>query len=310
MIDDTVLYSGASLNDVYLGRGGRYRLDRYHLFESQVLADCMVAFVRSTLLDRPEVMSLNGTETAPPDGPAPGMRDFRRELRQARYLFAGSRPGPGEVAVTPLAGLGADSPLNGAILALVQSAQKQLVLYTPYFNLPDDLRRALTRQLARGREVLIVVGDKTANDFYLPPSEPFRVIGLLPYLYEANLRRFARKHRDAVKDGRLDIRLWRDGANTFHMKGLFIDDRIAVLTGNNLNPRAWSLDLENGLVLRDPEGLLEAMHAEERASVLGQTTRLGGSQDLETMADYPHAVQKALKRLNRIRLDRLANRLL
>ena len=30
VIDDTVMYSGASLNDVYLARHGRYRLDRYH----------------------------------------------------------------------------------------------------------------------------------------------------------------------------------------------------------------------------------------------------------------------------------------
>jgi CDP-diacylglycerol--serine O-phosphatidyltransferase len=33
---------------------------------------------------------------------------------------------------------------------------------------------------------------------------------------------------------------------------LFVDDDVAVLTGNNLNPRAWALDLENGLLLRDP----------------------------------------------------------
>jgi CDP-diacylglycerol--serine O-phosphatidyltransferase len=310
IIDDTVLYSGASLNDVYLGRGGRYRLDRYHLFESQVLADCMVAFVRSTLLDRPEVVSLNGTETAPPDGPAPGMRDFRRELRQARYLFAGSRPSPGEVAVTPLAGLGADSPLNGAILALVQSAQKQLVLYTPYFNLPDDLRRALTRQLARGREVLIVVGDKTANDFYLPPSEPFRVIGLLPYLYEANLRRFAKAQRRAMAEGRLQIFLWRHGDNTFHLKGLFVDDAAALVTGNNLNPRAWRLDFENGLLLRDPKGLLKAKHARERASILKHATRLASFLELETPSAYPPKVQQALKRMNSVRMDRLLNRLL
>ena len=30
IVDDTVLYSGASLNDIYLARHGRYRLDRYH----------------------------------------------------------------------------------------------------------------------------------------------------------------------------------------------------------------------------------------------------------------------------------------
>lgn len=310
IIDDAVLYSGASLNDVYLGRGGRYRLDRYHLFENRHLADCMAAFVRTTLLDRPEVAPLNGTETALPDASSPGMRGFRRKLRMARYLFDGSRPGPGEVAVTPLVGLGADSQLNSTILALVTSAQKKLVLYTPYFNLPGDLRRALTRQLARGREVVIVVGDKAANDFFIPPSEPFKVIGLLPYLYETNLRRFAKAQHRAMAEGRLQIFLWRHADNTFHLKGLFVDDDAALVTGNNLNPRAWHLDLENGLLIRDPKGLLKANHARERASILKHATRLASFQELETPSAYPLKVQQALKRMNSVRIDRLLNRLL
>ena len=310
IIDDTVLYSGASLNDVYLGQGGRYRLDRYHLFESSALADCMVDFVRATFLDKPEVSPLNGGDPAPSDGLSPSMRAFRRNLRMARYHYAGSRPGSEEVAVTPLAGLGADSPLNGTILALVTSAQKKLVLYTPYFNLPGDLRRALTRQLAQGREVVIVVGDKTANDFFVPPSEPFKVIGLLPYLYEANLRRFAKAQRQAMADGRLQIYLWRDADNTFHLKGLFMDDEVALVTGNNLNPRAWHLDLENGLLIRDPHGLLRDQLERERASILKHATRLASFQGLETPSAYPPKVQQALKQMNRVRIDRLLNRLL
>jgi CDP-diacylglycerol--serine O-phosphatidyltransferase len=310
IIDDTVLYSGASLNDVYLGRGGRYRLDRYHLFESSVLADCMVDFVRTTFLDRAEVSPLNAGDTDPSAGPSTGMRAFRRDLRTARYLYEGSRPGPGEVAVTPLAGLGADSQLNFTILALVKSAQKKLVIYTPYFNLPGVLRRALTHQLARGGEVLIVVGDKTANDFFIPPSEPFKVIGLLPYLYESNLRRFAKAQRQAMADGRLKIFLWRHADNTFHLKGLFIDDDAALVTGNNLNPRAWHLDLENGLLIRDPKGLLKDKHKQERASILKHAIRLASFQELETPSAYPPKVQQALKQLNRVRIDRLLNRLL
>lgn len=37
----------------------------------------------------------------------------------------------------------------------------------------------------------IIVGDKTANDFYIPEDQPFKIIGALPYLYEINLRRFS-----------------------------------------------------------------------------------------------------------------------
>ena len=35
VFDDTVLYSGASINDIYLHRRPRYRLDRYHLIHSR-----------------------------------------------------------------------------------------------------------------------------------------------------------------------------------------------------------------------------------------------------------------------------------
>ena len=177
-------------------------------------------------------------------------------------------------------------------------------------GLPGALRRALPRQLAQGREVVIVVGDKTANDFFVPPSEPFKVIGLLPYLYEANLRRFAKAQRQAMADGRVQIYLWRDADNTFHLKGLFMDDEVALVTGNNLNPRAWHLDLENGLLIRDPKGLLKEKHKQERASILKHATRLASFQELETPSAYPPKVQQALKQLNRVRIDRLLNRLL
>jgi CDP-diacylglycerol--serine O-phosphatidyltransferase len=172
------------------------------------------------------------------------------------------------------------------------------------------LRRLLSRQLAQGRTVTIVVGDKAANDFFIPPSEPFKVIGLLPYLYEANLRRFTKAHRQAMADGRLKVYLWHHADNTFHMKGLFVDDQIAVVTGNNLNPRAWNLDLENGLVIQDPHGLLRSQHARERASILKHAMRLASFQDLETPGAYPPKVQQALKPMNRTRIDRLLNRLL
>ena len=46
VIDDALLYSGASINDVYLARHGRYRLDRYHLLRHAPLADAMADFLQ------------------------------------------------------------------------------------------------------------------------------------------------------------------------------------------------------------------------------------------------------------------------
>ncbi|EVU10582.1 phospholipase D family protein, partial [Vibrio parahaemolyticus V-223/04] len=47
------------------------------------------------------------------------------------------------------------------------------------------------------------------------------------------------------------MHLWKHENNSFHLKGIWVDKRYMLLTGNNLNPRAWSLDLENGLLIQD-----------------------------------------------------------
>lgn len=46
IVDDTVIYSGASLNNVYLHYNDRYRFDRYHVIQHKTLADSMVRFIQ------------------------------------------------------------------------------------------------------------------------------------------------------------------------------------------------------------------------------------------------------------------------
>ena len=311
VIDDCVLYSGASLNDVYLQQHARYRLDRYHLIESRALADSLAGLLDGPLSQDAAVHPLNA-------GRAPNTADlrsaivrFRRTLAHSRYAFASARLKAGEVGITPLLGLGTrDNLLNQTLLQLVGAAQKRLVLFTPYFNLPGVLRKAVERKIRAGCQVIVVLGDKTANDFYIPPHEPFKAIGALPYLYEANLRRFCKTHHKALAAGSLQVCIWRDGDNTFHLKGLLVDHRLALLTGNNLNPRAWRLDLENGLLLNDPHELLWPQHEAELAAILAKTERLTRHEALEAVADYPPPVQRLIRRLSRVRADRLVNQML
>ena len=59
------------------------------------------------------------------------------------------------------------------------------MICTPYFNFPRTLRSKLARLLEQGKRVEIIVGDKVANDFYIPPAQPFKMAGALPYLYKA-----------------------------------------------------------------------------------------------------------------------------
>jgi len=311
VLDDTVLYSGASLNDVYLQRHDRYRLDRYHVIRDRHLADSLASLLRHAIRDDPAVHALD-------TGAVPGTASlrasilaFRRSLAKARYPLAGGTIRSGEVGVTPLLGLGArDNELNAVVLELIACARNRLVLFTPYFNLPGPVRKALDEKIREGCRVTIVVADKVANDFYIPPQEPFKAIGALPYHYEGNLRRYCKARQGAIDRGLLDVHLWRHGSHTFHLKGLLADESHALLTGSNVNPRAWRMDLENGLLVRDPQGLLVRQHRAELDRVLAHTRRVAHSADLEDIEDYPAPVRRLLKRLARTRLDRLMNQVL
>lgn len=311
VIDDALLYTGASLNDVYLQRHERYRLDRYHLIHSRELADSFANLLEETLRGSHAVCPLDRAEIPTRAALRPEIAKFRKVLTHARYGFTDTPRQAGAVAITPLIGLGPrHNGLNQAILQLVRQARRELVLLTPYFNLPAPLRRVLRQQLKAGCRVTLVLGDKTANDFYIPPEEIFKTIGALPYLYETNLRRFCKMNQAHIDAGILDVRVWRDGNNTFHLKGLLADDDYALLTGHNLNPRAWRLDLENGLLIHDPEKRLITQHRAELQAILERTSRLTHYDEIETVEAYPLPVQRLLKRLAHVKADRLINRIL
>ncbi len=51
IIDDSVLYSGASLNDVYLHQHDKYRYDRYHLIRNRKMSDIMFEWVTQNIMN-------------------------------------------------------------------------------------------------------------------------------------------------------------------------------------------------------------------------------------------------------------------
>lgn len=59
VIDNSVIYSGASLNDIYLAQHNRYRYDRYHVIRNQHLANSMANFISNVLVDSDAVNCLN-----------------------------------------------------------------------------------------------------------------------------------------------------------------------------------------------------------------------------------------------------------
>ena len=309
IIDDCVLYSGASINDVYLHQHDKYRYDRYQCIRNPQMADIMFNWVSDNLVEGRGVNRLDNTERPKSPEIKNDIRQYRQELRDTSYHFTGNA-GDDELTVTPLVGLGKTSQLNKAIFHLMPCTEEKLTICTPYFNLPALLVRSIIRLLREGKKVEIIVGDKTANDFYIPENEPFKIIGALPYLYEINLRRFLSRLQYYINTDQLTVRLWKDGDNSYHLKGMWVDNEWILLTGNNLNPRAWRLDLENAVLIHDPKKQLASMRQKELDLIRKHTTVVNHFRDLQSIADYPVKVRKLIRRLRRIRIDRLISRIL
>lgn len=309
VVDDTAIYSGASINDVYLHQHEKYRYDRYQLITNGVLADTLIDYIKQHLLTAGAVQRLDRSDRPKSPEIKNETRLFRFALRRAGYHFRG-KAGNDELAVTPLVGLGKQSVLNKTIHHLMSCADQKLTLCTPYFNLPALLVRNIIYLLRQGKQVEIIVGDKTANDFYIPEDQPFKIIGALPYLYEINLRRFLSRLQRYIDTGQLIVRLWKDGDNSYHLKGMWVDEEWQLITGNNLNPRAWRLDLENAILIHDPKQEMREQRQKELECIRTHTTVVAHYQELQSIQQYPIKVRKLIRRLRRIRIDRLISRIL
>ncbi|CUX97066.1 CDP-diacylglycerol--serine O-phosphatidyltransferase [Candidatus Hoaglandella endobia] len=309
IVDDLVIYSGANLNDVYLQQLGRYRYDRYQIIRNLTLANTLLNYLKYHLITAPAVNRLDNVTSTKCFDIKHHTRRFRQNLREAGYSFVGAASQE-ELAITPLVGLGKQSPLNKIVHHLLCSTRDKLTLCTPYFNLPTLLVRDLIGLLRLGRQVEIIVGDKTANDFYIPEDQPFKIIGVLPYLYEINLRRFLSRLQRYVDNGQLVVRLWKENDNSYHLKGIWVDDEWQLITGNNFNPRSWRLDLENALLIHDPAQALHQQREHELMLIRTHTQAMRNFAELQNIADYPVKVRKLIRRLRRIRIDRLISHIL
>ncbi|MCG9641464.1 CDP-diacylglycerol--serine O-phosphatidyltransferase [Vibrio sp. Isolate34] len=311
IVDDSVIYSGASLNNIYLNYHDRYRFDRYHVLNNAALADSMFTYVHEQMISDSAVYDLADKNKPVTKELKPAIRQFRASLARSQYQFDGQDVSSEQVAVTPLVGIGKRrNRLNQGINQLVAQAKDEIFICTPYFNFPPSLAKEVKKALKRGVKVSIVVGDKTANDFFISPEEEFKTIGGLPYLYELNLRRFAKANEANIASRNLSIRLWQHDSNSFHLKGIWVDKRYMLLTGNNLNPRAWKLDLENGIFIQDHYHHLTDKFQAEVDNILQHTQLICTYKQLDKVDSYPTEVQKLIRKITRVKADRVLKQIL
>lgn len=250
IIDDSVFYSGVSLNDVYLYQYDKYRYDRYYLIRNRKMLDIMFEWVIQNIMNGRGVNRLDDVNRLKSSEIKNDIRLFRQELRDVVYYFQGDVDND-QFFVTSLVGLGKSSLLNKIIFYFMFCVEQKLIICTLYFNLLVIFVRNIIQLLREGKKVEIIVGDKIANDFYISEDEFFKIIGVLFYFYEINLRRFLSRLQYYVNIDQLVVRLWKDDDNIYYLKGMWVDDKWMLIIGNNLNSRVWRLDLENVILIYD-----------------------------------------------------------
>lgn len=310
VFDDTILYSGASINNVYLHQFERYRYDRYHVIENKVLADSWVTFIQQHLLTNEAVKRLD-TENRPKTAEIRAqIKHFRKQLSREAYLFNGVAEN-GRLAVSPLVGLGRrKNQLNKVIEALFYQTEQKLTICTPYFNFPHSLRTRIEWLLANGKSVEIIVGIKPLMISTPSRTKNSRWHRLCLICMKRTYEPLQNSLDGYVQNKQLTIRLWKDGENSYHLKGVWVDNRYILLTGNNLNPRAWRLDAENAILISDPQHQLSEKAETELNQICQHTQILTHYSDLEVLTDYPENVRKLLKKFGRVKLDKIVKMLL
>lgn len=317
VFDDALFYTGASINDIYLHQGNRYRLDRYYQIDSSALTNRFCQYLRSTFVDSKLAPLLNEQNLPTPLEQKHNILALKALLKKVNYPLCSvsnntrSSVIANPITITPLIGFGRrKNLLNKMIRQTIRKSKQTLVIFTPYFNLPKVLAKDVISALKRGVTITLVVGDKTANDFYIADETAFSTIGIVPYIYEMLLKRFVKRYQNYIDKGLLNIHLWQHDDNSFHLKGIISDDRYHLLTGSNLNPRAWALDLENGLLLDDPSRELMTKVNPEINHIMEHTRKINHFNEIENLNDYPIKPKKLLNKIRFSQIDRILKRFL
>ncbi|CEN32031.1 CDP-diacylglycerol--serine O-phosphatidyltransferase [Candidatus Westeberhardia cardiocondylae] len=312
IVDDQVIYTGANLNNMYFHQFDKYRCDRYQIIRNKYLADSFFEYINKRLLSSKVVHRINCFSdcTKKLKINKNRIRMFRKHLKNSQYCYKGVL-NSNTLSVIPLVGLGEKNILNETIYHLIGSTKAIMTLCTPYFNFPKFLFKSVISLLHDGKIVEIIVGDKKANDFYVSSKEKsFGILRIIPYLYEMNLCNFVDRLQKYIDNGQLLVRVWKHKKNTYHVKGIWIDNVWYLSTGNNFNSRSWRLDLENGILFYDPNGVLRIKYEKELFLIRKNTKIIKDSSNFEGIQDYPIKIRRFIYRICYIYIARLLKKIL
>ncbi len=164
-----------------------------------------------------------------------------------------------------------------AMLDLVNSAERSIVIETPYFVASRKLRKALLSAAARGVEVQVITNSLTSTN------------SKLSYGAYSNQKRLLLRH---------GIKLWEfRGPCVLHAKSIVIDCCVSVVGSYNFDPRSEKLNTEVAVLVRDC-----CFAQEVRASIAAHQRRAyriaPDGRALPTDVRHPGADAKDLRELH------------
>ena len=159
------------------------------------------------------------------------------ELLDSSGLSISQPQGEADVQVVPSGPRETKDGLLQMLIALVQAAQKEIVLTTPYFVPDESLLRALRGASARGVAVTLIL--------------PEKVDSILT-------RHASRSYYDDLLECGVSIELFRDGL--LHTKSITVDRALSMFGTVNLDMRSLWLNYEVSLFVYD-RPFAEALHA-------------------------------------------------
>ena len=113
----------------------------------------------------------------------------------------------------------------------LRSAERSIVIESPYFIPPRFLREVLMRKLAEGVRITVLTNSTRSTD------------GLLPQAAYLEYR------HDLARAG-IDFREYK-GPDVLHSKSIIIDGRLAMIGSYNIDPRSHFLNTEAMCVVED-----------------------------------------------------------
>jgi cardiolipin synthase len=144
--------------------------------------------------------------------------------------------GPADIQVIPSGPGETGDGLLQMLLALINAAQDELVLTTPYLVPDDSMLRALRGAAGRGVSVTMILPEKV----------------------DSFLTRYAsRSYYDDLLDIGVEIHLYRDGL--LHTKSIMVDGEISMFGTVNLDMRSLWLNYELALFIYEPTFAKELM---------------------------------------------------